>query len=145
MKPNKSTRYALYAALEMAAAGEAPVTAAHVAERYEIPPAVMAKVFQQMARSGLAVGIRGVRGGYRLARSPAVITVLEVLDAFEPARLPGQCLLAGPGSRECREEHEVCRLRALFDEVDEMVRCTFASVSLATLAGVRSARVSRRA
>ena len=37
MTISKSTRYALYAAAEMALAGEAPVTVAAVAERYGIP------------------------------------------------------------------------------------------------------------
>jgi len=36
MNLNKSTRYALYAAMEMALAGEGPVTVTGVAERYGI-------------------------------------------------------------------------------------------------------------
>jgi Rrf2 family iron-sulfur cluster assembly transcriptional regulator len=65
----KSTRYALYAAMEMARSGEgAQVTAAEVAERYAVPGTVLAKIFQQLARGGLAVSTRGTGGGYQLAR-----------------------------------------------------------------------------
>lgn len=134
MNLNKSTRYALYATLEMTLAGrEQAVTVGEVASRYSIPEGALAKVFQQLVRARLALGTRGVGGGYRLARPPAEITVLEVLDAFEPPRPTGGCLLA-PGEGTCGTSRS-CRIRRLFDEVDELSRATLASVTLATLAG----------
>lgn len=126
MRLHKSTRYALCAALELAAAGpDEPITASAVAERHDVPPTVMAKVFQQLVRRRIAVGARGAGGGYRLARPAARTTVLDVIDAVEPSR---------------RDESDIGdpRLRALFDEVDELARTTFASVSLETLLGARS-------
>jgi Rrf2 family protein len=134
----KSTRYALYASMEMARLEpRGQVTAAQVAERHRIPPSVLAKVFQQLVRAGIAHGVRGSRGGYRLARVPTAITVLDVMEAFEPARKPGHCLLEAEGHDECEEpvELEECCLRRLFDEVDEQARSTFASVTLETLVG----------
>lgn len=120
MQLNKSTRYALYAALEMARSQQ--VTAVEVAERYSIPATVVAKVFQQLVRSEIAVGTRGSGGGYRLSRPPSRLTVLDVVEAFEPARSTGE------GWQEKSLEH-------LFEEVDEQVRCTFASITLETLVG----------
>jgi Rrf2 family protein len=129
MTVGKSARYALYAAMGLARAGPGgQVTSAEIAERYGIPTAVMAKVFQQLVRRGLAVGTRGPRGGYRLARKGSSITVLDVLDAFESARAPGSLGYDADG-----------RLRRVFDEVDELVRCTFASIALDTLVGHRRA------
>lgn len=122
---SKSAVYALHAALDLARAGVGePVTAAEVAARHAIPAAVMAKVFQQLVRAGLVTGFRGSRGGYRLARPAARITVLEVLDVFEAKR----------GEETAPHEERLCRL---FAEVDELVRCTYASITLATLAGRR--------
>lgn len=122
---SKSALYALHAALDLARAGDGePVTAAGVAARHAIPPAVLAKVFQQLVRAGLVTGIRGSRGGHRLARPAARITVLDVLDVFDPRHAPGKSL------REAR-------LARLFEEVDELVRCTYASITLETLAGRR--------
>ena len=86
MNLNKSTRYALHAALEMTLADGQPVTAARVAARYEIPENVVAKVLQQLVRSGIARASRGVGGGYRLAREPSDVTVQDVIDLFEPDR-----------------------------------------------------------
>jgi Rrf2 family protein len=135
MNFRKSTRYALYASMEMASARAGVfVTANQVAERYEIPSSVLAKVFQQLVRAGLAVGTRGTRGGYQLARAASQVTVMEVIDAFEPVRSEANCLLADPVDEIC-VKGEICRLRRLVDEVDELVRCTYSSVTLDTLVG----------
>jgi len=133
MRLSKATRYALYAAMELAGAdGEGQVTAGEVAGRYGIPATVQAKVFQQLVRSGLAVGIRGSGGGYRLAGRPSRVTVLDVIEAMEPRRDPGGCLLHDADPAQCPRQPD-CRLRDLFDEVDELARCTFASITLETL------------
>lgn len=133
MRASKTARYALHAALEMALAGDEPVTVAGVAGALGLPQTALAKVFQQLVRSGLAVGTRGVGGGYRLARPSRNVSVLDVLSAFEPPQPPGRCLLIERGNGACPRTGS-CGLQQLFDEADELVRCTFASVTLATLA-----------
>jgi Rrf2 family protein len=135
---SKSARYALYAALEMALAGDEPVTVSGVAARHAIPPTALAKVFQQLVRVGLATSARGIGGGYRLARPRSAISVLDVMAVFDPPRPPGQDLL--PDRRRRSDTLVDDGLRRLFDEVDEIVRCTYASVTLDTLA--RRARLS---
>ena len=98
---------------------------AEVARRRGIPESALAKVYQGLVRAGLAVGSRGVGGGYRLARDPSEVTVADVLAAFEP-----RAAAPGPDPRDPVDG----RLQALFEEVDETARSTFASVSLETLA-----------
>ena len=129
---NKSTRYALYATMEMARAKDQSVTVAQVARRYRIPAGALAKVFQQLVRSGVAVGTRGIGGGYRLARPPARLTILDVISVYEPPRSAGRCVLADQGEGPCND-FPACRLGRLFDEVDEVMRGTLQSVTLETL------------
>jgi Rrf2 family protein len=139
MTLGKFSRYALYAAIEMASAGDDPVTVAQVAGPHGIPPTALAKVFQQLVRAGLAVGTRGVGGGYRLARPRSAITVLDIVSAFEPLRTPGHDLLGGeaevPGRGHAARNgrRAPARLHRLFDEVDEGIQATLASVTLETL------------
>jgi Rrf2 family iron-sulfur cluster assembly transcriptional regulator len=90
-------------------------------------------VFQQLVRAGLATGTRGSGGGYRLARPARQVSVMDVLKAFEPARPTGRWLEVERGEGGCRRGG-ACALRQLFDEADELLRCTFASITLATLA-----------
>jgi len=131
MTLSKFSRYALFAAVEMARADGRPVTVAEVAEPHGIPAAALAKVFQQLVRAGLAVGTRGIGGGYRLARPRTGITVLDVVSVFEPLRLPGRHFLHGhPGEAM---QPGTAALQRLFDEVDEGIRATLASVTLDTL------------
>lgn len=126
---SKSARYALYAAAELAAADGAPVTVAEVAKAYRLPTGALAKVFQQLVRAGIAAGTRGVGGGYRLARRAKDVTVLDVIRVYEaPEGEPEDGAEVPAGGR---------RLARLFLEVDELVRSTFASVSLQTLVGRR--------
>lgn len=137
MNITKSTRYALYAAAEMAMAGDAPTTVGAVAERYGIPEGALAKAFQQLVRAGLAAGTRGIGGGYRLSRPASKITVLDVMRVFERQREPSGCLLHDRPGQPCPRK-SACGLHWLFNEVDELVRSTYESVTLQTL--VRRAR-----
>ena len=132
MTITRSTRYALYAAAEMAMAGDRPVTVTEVAARYGIPGGALAKVFQQLVRAGVAVGTRGIGGGYRLGRPASRITVLDVMTIFERPRAPGACILHDRPGEQCPRS-SVCNLHWLFEEVDELVRCTYESVTLETL------------
>jgi Rrf2 family protein len=136
----KSTRYALYAAAEMAVAGDHPTTVGAVAARYEIPEGALAKAFQQLVRAGLATGTRGIGGGYRLARPASRITVLDVIRVFEPRRQTGACLLHDRPGQRCPRAGR-CGVQWLFTEVDELVQSTYESVTLQTL--VRRARIPR--
>ena len=129
MTLSKFSRYALYAAVDMALAGDEPVTVGQVAGPHGIPPTALAKVFQHLVRSGIAVGTRGIGGGYRLARPRGEITVLDIVSIFEPLRDPGADLLHGRVNGSPRDD----ALNRLFDEVDENIRATLASVTLETL------------
>ena len=132
MTLSKFSRYALYAALEMALAGDQPVTVGQVAVPNGIPPTALAKVFQQLVRARIAVGTRGIGGGYRLARPRTEITVLDVLSVFEPLRQPGHDLLHARSGAEPLAP-QAASLRRLFNEVDEGIRTTLESVTLETL------------
>lgn len=132
MTLSKFSRYALYAAIEMARAGDQPVTVGQVAGPHGIPPTALAKVFQHLVRAGLAVGSRGVGGGYRLARPSHEITVLDLVAVFEPLRDPHHDPVR-PVRAKGPSPPQAARLQQLFDEVDEGIRTTLASVTLDTL------------
>lgn len=126
MKLSRSTHHALAAALEMAASEDEPVSVSRVAGRNGIPETALAKVVQQLVRAGLAEGTRGAGGGYRLTRPPSRISLLEVIQVFEPAE--------SRAPRDIRGGWAGGRLSPLFAEIDEMVRSTFESITLETLA-----------
>ena len=132
MTISKFSRYALYAAVDMALSGDEPVTVGQVAAPHGIPPTALARVFQQLVRSGLAVGTRGIGGGYRLARPRGEISVLDIVSIFEPIRDPRTALVPGHVTDSAPRSRPDA-LSRLFDEVDESIRATLASVTLETL------------
>lgn len=77
-------------------------SAREIAARYSVPPAVMAKLLQRLARKGLVASHHGIKGGYQIARPPADITLWEIIEAIEgpvrsrcPHDSPSQCRRAG--------------------------------------------------
>lgn len=132
MELTKTARYGLLAALEMAAASpDRRVTAGAVAGRHGIPEAVVAKVMSRLVHAGLAISSRGVGGGYRLAAEPSELTVLDVVNVFEPARPPAVGSRAG--SRSALARVPARRLEQLLGRVDLQSRGACSAVTLAAL------------
>jgi Rrf2 family cysteine metabolism transcriptional repressor len=77
------SRYAVVGMAELARGSGDPVPIATVAERRDIPVQFLEQLFSTLRRAGLLVSQRGVKGGYRLARPPEQITVLEVVQALD--------------------------------------------------------------
>ena len=77
------SRYAVVAMAELARSGERPVPIAQIAERRDMPVQFLEQLFSTLRRDGLLTSQRGVKGGYRLARAPDRITVLEVVQALD--------------------------------------------------------------
>ena len=63
----------------------------------------MAKLFTKLSKAGLVRATEGVRGGFALAKAPATITVLDVVDAID----------GGKSLFDCREVRRRC---AVFED-----------------------------
>ena len=86
---SKKTDYALMA-LQYLASNEASgvVSARAIAERFDIPLELLAKILQQLAHQGLVAAHKGIHGGYQLARPALAISVADVAKAIDgPMRL----------------------------------------------------------
>ena len=81
---SKKTDYALLALQYLASPGESgDLSARAIAERFEIPVELLAKILQRLARYGLITAHKGVHGGYRLARAPDDISIADVAQAVD--------------------------------------------------------------
>ena len=56
-----------------------PLRVTEIANRHSIPDRYLEQMLAMLRRGHLLSSLRGPRGGYRLTRSPAEITVAEVL------------------------------------------------------------------
>jgi len=97
-KLSKKTVLALEAVVDIAFnARPEPVQAKEITERQGIPQRYLEQVMQHLVHQGILKGVRGPRGGYRLARERRRITVGEIVrlvgnleDQAEDAATPSE-------------------------------------------------------
>ena len=83
LRLSKKTDYALMAMKHLASdPRRRAASAREIAETYDIPVELMAKVLTRLVRSGLLISHHGVHGGYELAQPPAATSVAAVLEAM---------------------------------------------------------------
>src|SRR6201997_2122492 len=67
-------------------------SAKDIAEAYHIPPQLLAKILQTLAKSGLLVSHAGTNGGYALAKSAKDISAFEVIRAIDGPLFITSCI-----------------------------------------------------
>ena len=123
MKLQKNTMLALYSVLEFAARPEEHVSAGEVAARHGESAHHLAKVLSELVRAGIVESARGVGGGYRFAANPRRLTMLDVIELFEPLG---------------EERHDAVdpvdrAFGQVLDEIDQTAQATFGSITISTL------------
>ena len=86
LRLSKKADYALMAMKHLAIktdTASASASAREIAEQYDIPIELMAKVLQRLARSGLLASHQGTRGGYTLAKPTRSISVADIIQAID--------------------------------------------------------------
>jgi FeS assembly SUF system regulator len=131
LRLNRITDYAVVVLARMAREPERLVTAPQLAGDSAVPLPTVAKVLKDLAREGVLESERGVHGGYRLARPPAEISVLQVIRALEGPVSLTACVDGSEGS--CDVE-ALCPMRGNWDRVNGAIRAALASVTLADMA-----------
>jgi Rrf2 family protein len=115
----------------------AALSTGRLAEFHGVPIAYLAKHLQSMSRAGILVAGTGPRGGYRLARPPADISVLDVLEAIDGDEPPFRCLeirRRGPTAVPAREYRTMCGIHSVMVDADAAWRAELARSSIADLA-----------
>ncbi len=80
LRLSKKMLFAIEAVLDIAYhSGGQPVQSREITRRQGIPRRYLEQGLQQLVREGVLVGVRGPRGGYRLARERRRITVGEIV------------------------------------------------------------------
>jgi Rrf2 family protein len=84
MKLTRASSYALHAVAFMAAQkSDRPVASHNIAQARGIPERFLLKVLKPLVSARVLTSIKGPNGGYKLARQPSDITMLEILEAVD--------------------------------------------------------------
>jgi Rrf2 family protein len=126
---SQTVEYALRAVMYLAQQAPAARTTEQIAAATRVPhKAYLAKVLQNLVRAGLVRSQRGVGGGMALAKGPADVNLLEVVNAVDPIQRIQTCPLglAAHGVR-------LCPLHKRLDTALAQVEKAFRQTTLAEL------------
>jgi len=130
LRLTKKADYGLMALKYLAEQGyQGAQSAKDIAEAYHIPPQLLAKILQTLAKAGLLVSHAGTNGGYALARNARDISAFEVIRAIDGPlfitsciTIHGTCDLAGH-----------CTIKEPLRKVNDSITGMLSALSIADL------------
>jgi Rrf2 family protein len=133
MRVTSWAEYGLLASLHLARhAGEGPIAAREMAVKERLPADYVEQILLRLRRAGLVQSVRGARGGYLLARSPASITVKDVLAASERGTFETPCERHTIDLERCGPDRS-CSVRPVWQILQRRIDETLDSICLADL------------
>lgn len=122
--------YAIRAVLELARQGAgARLKAREIAAAMEIPPKYLPQILAALVRAGILSASAGRNGGYELTRPLSALSLIDVIEAAEPAREATVCVLRNV---HC-EQGEHCALHEHWLEAQQALRERLSATSFADL------------
>ena len=131
LRLSKKADYALMAMKHLALRGDSGSSSAReIAEQYDIPIELLAKVLQRLVRNGLLASHQGTRGGYQLARVPARISVADVIQAIDG---PVTVTACSTDDHNC-DQYTKCSIRDPLWKIKNRIVDALSTVSVAEMA-----------
>jgi Rrf2 family protein len=131
LRLSKKADYALIAMKHLAVRSDRSSSSAReIAEQYDIPIELMAKVLQRLVRRGLLCSHQGTRGGYELARRPSEISVADVIQAIEGPVTVTACTT---DEGQC-EQYSKCNVRDPLFKIRARILAALGECTIAELA-----------
>ncbi len=120
--------YAIRAVLTLARSdGFDVVPARTIAERMAIPVRFLPQVLGDLSRAGIVEARLGRSGGYRLAKDPRLVSVLDVIEATEGDTRRQTCVLTG---RRCGDSSVPCDVHTVFTDAQVAILTRLAETTI---------------
>jgi Rrf2 family protein len=114
-------------------AGQLPDTVSllrDISTGVDVPPALLAKIFQHLNKVGVVRSYRGAGGGFQLARPSKAISLLEIVEAVDGPIAMNRCIIAqGICDRE-----SYCSVHPVWKMIQQKMKAELSRVSLLKLA-----------
>ncbi len=106
------------------------VNTKEIAEQFEIPVEMLAKLLQALAKNGLVASHPGPTGGYRLLRSAKDISVAEVMTVIDG---PVSIMPCSSGQNNACKQYDRCTIRDPLAEIEMRVKALLEDISIAEI------------
>lgn len=129
MKLTTKGRYAVTAMLDIALhQAQRAVSLCDISQRQKISHSYLEQLSSQLRRDGLLISVRGPAGGYYLGRSPADISIADIIMAINEAMDSTRC----QGAKNC-EQGLPCLTHQLWTDLNVTISQFLTNISLADL------------
>lgn len=125
---SQTAEYALRACVFMSMHPSQAYTTIQISETTQVPAPYLSKVLQALAKAGLVHSQRGIKGGFVLAKDPAKLTILEVINAVDPICRIKTCPLGLKAHGT-----DLCPLHRKLDDATREIEQAFSSTTLKQL------------
>jgi Rrf2 family protein len=130
LKLTKKADYGLMALKYLAERPDAAaLSAKDIADAYGIPAQLLAKILQQLTKTGLLRSHAGMNGGYALSRHPREISAYEVIHAIDGPFFITSCT---KGTKNC-DLTPNCTIKEPLARVNETIAGVLKSISIQDL------------
>lgn len=132
MKISTKGRYGLRILLDIAMyrVSDKPRLIREIAQNQEISEKYISRLIIELRKANFVKSIRGINGGYTLARNPEEINILEVLETMEGPIAIVEC--AQSNKKVCNRE-AACPARQMWTQINQKIRETVAQYTLKDL------------
>jgi Rrf2 family protein len=130
LRLSKKADYALLALRHLAAnTDRGAVSARELAESYDLPPELLAKVLQRLVRDRFLTSVQGIRGGYVLAQAAGSISVADVIQSIDGPLTVTAC---SETDHNC-DQYSKCNIRDPLWQVKDRIVAALAETTVADL------------
>jgi len=129
LRLSKLTDYGMLLMSQLASSKQPVWKATDLAVATGVPAPTVSKLLQSLLQCNLLTSQRGAHGGYRLARSAAMISVREVVDALEGEIALTEC---NSSHSQCEQQTQ-CAMRGNWMRINDAMCAVLSSISLAEM------------
>ena len=127
------TEYGLKAMVALAKNGNKaePMSVAQISKQEHISRAYLEQLLSKLKANDLVVSVKGVSGGYALARSPKQMNLFEIVEALEGPLAVFYCMAGENDKVVCSTKG--CLTKKVWDELQKNIIHTLRKFTLANL------------
>jgi FeS assembly SUF system regulator len=125
----KQTDYGIVLLTHMAVHADRQYNAPDLAAEAHLPLPMASKILKLLAREGVLISHRGVKGGYSLARPPHAVSMAEIIAALEGPIAITECI---DEAGDCAHER-LCPVRSNWHRINEALLVALQGITLAEM------------
>jgi Rrf2 family protein len=131
MKLTMSSEMGIHAVWFLAALNsEAPVLSSLIAERIDVSESYVIKVLKRLVEARILVSRKGKKGGYRMHKLPADVSLADIILACETDEVLYSCLCT---ERGCEEHRQICPITDAMKRAENAMYAELRATTVADL------------